>query len=111
MSIGKVTVWYMTEEERQAYIKKHPIVPSENVKGTTFATVTEMQYTKAVENRVQSKPNILDSFANDIHRLFMEGNTQLDIAKKLNINASTLNNFIYKQRIINPEKWPYRAKK
>jgi hypothetical protein len=24
--MGKVTVWYMTEEERQAYIKKHPIV-------------------------------------------------------------------------------------
>lgn len=26
--MGKVTVWYMTEEERQAYIKKHPIKKS-----------------------------------------------------------------------------------
>lgn len=25
--IGKVEVWYMTEEERQAYIQKHPIRP------------------------------------------------------------------------------------
>lgn len=26
---GEVTVWKMTEEQRQAYIKKHPIVPSD----------------------------------------------------------------------------------
>lgn len=39
--IGKVDVWYMTEEERQAYIKKHPIRPAKNVKrsDTTFANL------------------------------------------------------------------------
>lgn len=34
--IGKVTVWYMTEEERLAYIAKHPIVPSEQPSGPVF---------------------------------------------------------------------------
>ncbi|WP_175502226.1 hypothetical protein [Cytobacillus oceanisediminis] len=39
--IGKVEVWFMTEEERQAYIKKHPIRPAKNVKksDTTFANL------------------------------------------------------------------------
>lgn len=32
MAVGKVKVWYMTEEERQEYIKKHPIVPMKKVK-------------------------------------------------------------------------------
>ncbi|MGG1495216.1 hypothetical protein ABE353_14940 [Bacillus licheniformis] len=26
---GEVTVWMMTEEQRLAYIEKHPIVPSD----------------------------------------------------------------------------------
>lgn len=26
--MSEVTVWFMTEEERLAYIEKHPIVPS-----------------------------------------------------------------------------------
>jgi len=34
--VGKVTVWYMTEEERLAYIEKHPIVPYEQTSGQTF---------------------------------------------------------------------------
>ncbi|MFC3883769.1 hypothetical protein ACFOU2_09755 [Bacillus songklensis] len=29
---GEVTVWRMTEEERLAYIKKHPIKPAEKRK-------------------------------------------------------------------------------
>ncbi|PAE20518.1 hypothetical protein CHH80_10925 [Bacillus sp. 7504-2] len=33
---GEVKVWYMTEEELQAYIKKHPIKPTEKPKGTSF---------------------------------------------------------------------------
>ncbi len=36
---GKVTVWYMTEEERLAYIKKHPIVPTENKSGAAFSNI------------------------------------------------------------------------
>lgn len=34
--LGEVKVWYMTEEERQAYIKKHPIIPMEKTKGAAF---------------------------------------------------------------------------
>jgi len=34
--IGKVTVWYMTEEERLAYIAKHPIIPTEQPSGPVF---------------------------------------------------------------------------
>ncbi|MBY0157289.1 hypothetical protein [Cytobacillus oceanisediminis] len=39
--IGKDEVWFMTEEERQAYIKKNPIRPAQNVKksDTTFANL------------------------------------------------------------------------
>ncbi|CEG28095.1 hypothetical protein [Bacillus sp. B-jedd] len=29
---GEVKVWYMTEEERLAYIKKHPIKPTKRNK-------------------------------------------------------------------------------
>lgn len=38
---GKVEVWFMTEEERQAYIKKHPIRPAKSVKksDTSFANL------------------------------------------------------------------------
>ncbi|KON88962.1 hypothetical protein AF332_20675 [Sporosarcina globispora] len=41
MMIGKVHEWKMTEEERLAYIKKHPIRPAKNVKksDTTFANL------------------------------------------------------------------------
>lgn len=34
--IGKVVEWKMTEEERQAYIKKHPIIKQERPKGSSF---------------------------------------------------------------------------
>ena len=40
--MSEVTVWYMTEEERLAYIKKHPIVPSEekpNKSGAAFSNI------------------------------------------------------------------------
>ncbi|MEH7093956.1 hypothetical protein [Neobacillus vireti] len=30
--MGQVTVWYMTEEERLAYIEKHPIKPTKKAK-------------------------------------------------------------------------------
>ncbi|WP_419882771.1 hypothetical protein ACN6MY_03620 [Peribacillus sp. B-H-3] len=31
--MSEVTVWYMTEDERLAYIEKHPIVKTEKPKG------------------------------------------------------------------------------
>jgi hypothetical protein len=34
--MGQVTIWYMSEEERLAYIKKHPIKPTEKPKGAAF---------------------------------------------------------------------------
>lgn len=36
---GKVKVWYMTEEERLAFIEKHPIVPVEKPKGAAFSNI------------------------------------------------------------------------
>jgi len=41
--IGKVTVWKMTEEERLAYIKKHPIRPpvdaEKQSRGSSYADI------------------------------------------------------------------------
>jgi hypothetical protein len=36
--LGIVTVWYMTEEERLAYIAKHPINETSKPKGVNFDT-------------------------------------------------------------------------
>jgi hypothetical protein len=39
MSInGQVTVWHMTEEERLAYIKKHPIKQTKREMPSTYGT-------------------------------------------------------------------------
>lgn len=40
--IGKVTVWQMTEEERLAYIKKHPIQPQKKPKRSS--TIEHIDY-------------------------------------------------------------------
>lgn len=40
--MSKVTVWFMTEKERLAYIEKHPIVPSKekrNKSGAAFSNI------------------------------------------------------------------------
>lgn len=37
--ISKVNVWYMTEAERLAYIKKHPIVPTKKAKVAVFSNI------------------------------------------------------------------------
>jgi hypothetical protein len=36
--VGQVTVWKMTEEERLAYIEKHPIKSTKKERPVTFAT-------------------------------------------------------------------------
>jgi hypothetical protein len=43
--LGKVHVWKMTEEERLAYIAKHPIKPIEKTKEKedTFANIHDMR--------------------------------------------------------------------
>lgn len=54
MSLGKVTVWYMTEEERLAYIKKHPIRPIERPKGSTYEDIHDMQHKKSKGRKNES---------------------------------------------------------
>jgi hypothetical protein len=51
--IGKVTVWYMTEEERLAYIKKHPIVPTERETVIRFSEIPAAKYKKHQENSLK----------------------------------------------------------
>lgn len=36
--MSKVTVWYMTEEERLSYIKKHPIIKTKKERPINFDT-------------------------------------------------------------------------
>lgn len=45
--IGKVTVWYMTEEERLAYIEKHPIKNTQPA-GSSFI-VSEDNFKKMMD--------------------------------------------------------------
>lgn len=39
--MGEVKVWYMTEEERLEYIKKHPIRPTKPPKGISYVEVND----------------------------------------------------------------------
>lgn len=39
---GDVTVWFMTEEEHLAYIEKHPIIPTEKPKGSSYTGVYDI---------------------------------------------------------------------
>lgn len=56
MAIGEVKVWYMTEEERQEYIKKHPIKPTKKArtKRTDFIDY-EWRGKKVAESRWANK--------------------------------------------------------
>jgi hypothetical protein len=112
MSIGKVTTWVMTEQQRLDYIKKHPIVPTKKPTGSNFSNVSEMQYKKSVEARgKKNMTKVMDVVDKDqLHKLFMSGKPIGAIAKDFNINENTMNNYIQEQRRMDPEKWPYRAK-
>lgn len=112
MSLSKVKIWYMTEEERLAYIAKNPIVPVQKPKGSTFAEVDKQQYQKVIERHQKEpikRPSVFDHIDKDeLHRMYLSGETVPKIAKLLNVSRSNLNNYIMKQRKLNPEKWPYR---
>lgn len=54
---SKVTVWYMTEEERLAYIKKHPIIPTEQPKGSSYLNVQDIQYHKHRQKLIRGEKN------------------------------------------------------
>jgi hypothetical protein len=49
--LGKVTVWYMSEEERLAYIAKHPIVPTKMPTEAVFANLTDSNFNQPKKNR------------------------------------------------------------
>jgi transcriptional regulator with PAS, ATPase and Fis domain len=107
MSLGKVTVWYMTEEERLAYIAKHPIVPTDP-KEAKFST-DNIDYEKTNERKKEALKGktIKDKLDKEkIHKLYMqEGKSLAEIANGLNINASTLSTYVFKWRQVNPEQW------
>ncbi|MDF1997618.1 hypothetical protein [Peribacillus frigoritolerans] len=53
--MSEVSVWFMTEEERLAYIEKHPIIPSTekpNKSGAAFSDIlTYVERRKKIEGR------------------------------------------------------------
>jgi DNA-directed RNA polymerase specialized sigma subunit len=112
--LGKVTVWYMSEEERLAYIAKHPIKPSDKPQGVTFDT-DAIDHKKVQERKKEalvSRVTIMDNVDKDVlHKLFMSGMRVEDIAKSLKITVANLYSYIKKQRELDPDKWPYRLKK
>lgn len=110
MSIGKVHEWKMTEDERLAYIKKHPIVKTAHKFGAQFST-DAIDYTQLNERKKEAfkdKKIIGEHIGSKIHQLYMKGAALKDIATELDINLSTINSYIRAQRKTNPEKWPSR---
>jgi hypothetical protein len=110
---GKVETWYMSEEERQAYIKKHPIKPEQPSRGSTFASVNVAPSKQAIENRMRSRTKRLmqDVDKELLHQLFMDGEKLASIAKVCGISEATLHNHIKEQRKIEPERWPHRQER
>lgn len=107
--MGEVHVWYMTEEERLEYIRKHPIVPYEKPAGSSFADInTATDKAKKRKHPRKGKGAINHVDLDRLHELFMRGVLLADIAKALSISEANLNNVIKIQRKVNPEKWPHR---
>jgi uncharacterized Rmd1/YagE family protein len=112
VGIGKVTKWQMTEEERLAYIEKHPIISTEQSKEAKFSTEA-IDYKLVAERRKEALKGkrVIDQVDKDLlHKLFISGRRLEDIAKSLKISMGILNNYIQEQRKLEPEKWPYRIK-
>jgi DNA invertase Pin-like site-specific DNA recombinase len=109
MSLGKVTVWQMSEEERLAYIKKHPIIPVEKPKGTGLTNISEMQVSKAKQRKKENR--ILDTMDLELfHDMYVEGNRLEDIANTFNISIYTVHSYLTELRKKDPEKWAFRKK-
>lgn len=104
----------MTEEERLAYIAKHPIVPTEKPLLPTFVNVTPEKYKQAAANTKRTKrmtqgTSVLDRVDKaEIHKRYMDGEIIEDIAAALKIPLGTLNYCIGKFRELEPERWPRR---
>lgn len=104
---GEVEVWYMTEEQRLAYIDKHPIRSEEKSKGMSFSNIHERK--NAYKNR---RERVMDTVNKvELHKRFIAGERLDDIAASLHVTTATLNNFIKEQRQMEPDRWPYRVKK
>jgi NADH:ubiquinone oxidoreductase subunit E len=103
---GKVTTWQMTEEQRLAYIAKHPIVKTKKPKGESFTNIHTLE--KSPEKK---KPRVIDNVDKvKLREMYIAGEKLDDIAKKLDITVASLNNYIREQRRVDLEKWPYRNK-
>lgn len=94
----------MTPEQLAEYVKKHPIVPTGKTSFSTEAIDYEVTNQRKIEAMKGKK--IMDNVDTDkIHKLYVEGISIPAIAQELNVNRSTLNNYIYAQRKIDPAKW------
>lgn len=119
--VGKVTVWYMTEEERLAYIKKYPIVPIEPPKGSKFVKLSEKELSKKKAAKQKPKkapkekkkrPTLTDKLDKaDIQKRYAAGEKLKDIAALHNISITLLDRLIRKERKLEPNKWPKRMNK
>lgn len=109
---GEVTTYQMSEEERLAYIEKHPIVPAEKAKSTNFSIPTKEQHENAVVNSKkarQQKPKLIDEIDKEhLHKLFVAGYRIADIAKTFNVTQNQLSYFIRQLRNADPGRWPKR---
>jgi hypothetical protein len=112
MGIGKVTVWQMTEEERLAYIEKHPIKPNEQSEAKFSTEAIDYKVINERRKEAMKGKRIIDQVdKNALHKLFISGRKLEDIAKLFKISMGNLNNYIMEQRKLEPEKWPYRTER
>lgn len=107
---GEVHVWQMTEEERLAYIAKHPIVPIENNSGAKFNMISQEQQEQAKKARAL-KPTLTDRVdKEELNERYISGEMMKDIAENMDFPLWVIDRVIRKERKREPEKWPYRLK-
>lgn len=54
---GEVTTWFMTEEQRLAYIEKHPIIQTGKPKGSSFAEIYDVAAYKKKQAALRGNEN------------------------------------------------------
>lgn len=110
---GEVVTWFMTEEERLAYIAKHPIVPTEMPKGVAYSKYLGDERRKNLERNkdkeVIKAPTVMDKVdKEELHQMFVEGATLAEMADYFDVTLPSLSRYILAQRKIEPDKWPSR---
>lgn len=110
---GKLKTWQMTEDERLAYIEKHPIVPTEIPTGTAFSKDFGEERRKNLEKNkgkeVKKGPTVMDKVdKEELHTRFMAGESLAMMATHFDVTLASLGRYISDQRKIEPEKWPRR---